>query len=271
MDIFVHPLALVEAGARLAPGCVIGPFCHVGAGVELGEGVELLSHVVLAGALRIGPRSRIYPFAALGAPAQDLKSAGAQGALVIGADCVIREGVTAHLGTPGGGGVTRIGDTCTLLAHAHVAHDCALGEGVVLSNQVLLGGHVKIGDHVMIGGGAAIHQHVRIGAHAFVAGLSGVEGDVAPFGLAGGDRAHLFGLNIVGLRRRGFDAARISKLKSAYRRIFSDDAQASLAERVAAIAATAGADTDLSMLVNFLQAPSARPLCAPRGGGEPTS
>ncbi len=237
----------------------------------LEECVELLSHVALAGDIRIGARTRIYPFAALGAAAQDLKSAGDRGALVIGADCTIREGVTAHLGTRGGGGTTRIGDKCALLAHAHVAHDCVLGEGVVLSNQALLGGHVSVGDHAAIGGGSAIHQHVRIGAHAFVAGLSGVEGDVAPFGLAGGNRARLSGLNIVGLRRRGFDAARISRLKSAYRMVFWGEAQASLAERVKALAAALGSDPDVSLLVDFLQASSPRPLCAPRGRGEPAS
>jgi UDP-N-acetylglucosamine acyltransferase len=267
VSIKVHPLALVEAGASLAPGCKVGPFCHIGSGVTLNENVELVSHVVLAGDTIIGANSRIYPFASLGAPAQDLKSAGGRGALRIGANCLIHEGVTVNLGTPGGGGVTCIGDGCALLAYAHVAHDCTLGDGVVLSNQVLLGGHVCLGDHVMIGGATAVHQYVRIGAHAFVAGLSGVEGDVLPYGLAGGNRAHLYGLNVIGLRRRGFDPDRISRLKTAFAHLFTREG--TLAERVnSLIASDQGADPDIGLLISFLRAQSTRPLCAPRARGD---
>lgn len=262
----IHPLAVVDAGARLEEGVEIGPFCHVGADAEIGAGTRLLSHVVVAGRTRIGAGAVLYPFVAAGAPAQDLKSAGQEGELVIGAGCVIREGATLNAGTLAGGGVTRVGEKCALLAYAHVAHDCRLGDHAVLSNNVLLGGHVEIGDYVMIGGGTAVHQFCRIGAHAFVAGLSGLEGDVIPFGLAGGNRAHLYGLNLVGLRRRGFSAERIATLRAAYRLLFSGQEQAPLAERIEIAAKAYGEAADVAILLDFLRAPAQRPLCAPRPG-----
>lgn len=261
-----HPSAAIELGAKIGAGAVVGPFCHIGPRASIGEGCELVSHVVVMGDTRIGANTRIFPFAVIGAPSQDLKSKGDEGRVVVGADCVLREGVTLNAGTRAGGLETRIGDGCALLANAHVAHDCQIGAHVVLANGVLLGGHVRLGDHAMIGGGAAVHQHVRIGAHAFVAGLAGVEGDVAPYALAGGDRAHLFGLNVVGLRRRGFSQERIARLRAAYRLFFW--AGPSLREeRLAALAAYAGDDPDLAPLLEFLRESSARPLCGPRRGG----
>jgi UDP-N-acetylglucosamine acyltransferase len=261
-----HPSAAIEPGAKIGAGAVIGPFCHIGAAVEIAEGCELVSHVVVTGATRIGANTRMFPFACIGARAQDLKAAENEGSVVIGADCILREGVTINAGTRAGGGETRVGDNCALLANAHVAHDCRLGGNVVLSNGVLLGGHVSIGDHTMIGGGTAVHQHVRIGAQVFVAGLAGVEGDVVPFALAGGDRAHLFGLNIVGLRRRGFSVERVARLRAAYR-LFFPLAPAPREERLRALADFGGSDPDVAALLDFLRAPSARPLCSPRRGG----
>lgn len=246
---------------------VIGPFCSVGPEVALGDGAALVSHVALMGETEIGPRTKIFPFATIGAPSQDLKSAGDRGSVVVGADCLIREGVTINAGTRAGGEVTRVGDGCALLAGSHVAHDCQLGARVVLANNVLLGGHVELGDDVAIGGGAAVHQHVRIGQLAFVAGLAGVEGDAPPFTLVGGDRAHLFGLNLVGLHRRGFCEGRIERLKRAYRTLFSHKIQASRDERLACAAALADDDGDIAALVAFMCAPSKRTLIAPRPPG----
>jgi UDP-N-acetylglucosamine acyltransferase len=259
----IHQSAIVEAGARLGDDVAVGPFCHIGAGATIGAGSVLQSHIVVAGRTVIGDRARIFPFVSIGAPSQDLKAALAEGAVHIGADCVLREGVTVN-----GGGETRIGHGCALLAYAHVAHDCRLGDGVVLANHVMLGGHVEIGDHAAIGGGTAVHQHVRIGAQSFVAGLAGVEGDVIPFGLAGGNRARLAGLNIVGLERRGFSPARISRLKSAYRRLFVHAEPGVFSERLDQLAADGAADADVAMLVAFLRAPARRPLCAPRRRGQ---
>ncbi|BBU62637.1 acyl-[acyl-carrier-protein]--UDP-N-acetylglucosam ine O-acyltransferase [Methylosinus sp. C49] len=261
----IHPSAVVEAGARLGEDVVIGPFCHIGAEVELGAGARLLSHVVLAGRTRIGPDAEIHPFAALGAAAQDLKSRGLSGTLVIGRGCLAREGVTINAGTPAGGGETRIGDDCAFLAYSHIGHDCSIGDGVVLSNNVLLGGHVRIGDHAAIGGATVVHQRVRIGAHSFVAGLSGVEGDLIPYGLAGGNRAHLFGLNLVGLRRRGFSDARLAVLREAFRCLFPQETGAEvLAERVETAARDFAGAEDVAALIAFLRAERERPLCAPR-------
>jgi UDP-N-acetylglucosamine acyltransferase len=269
MEARVHPSSIVESGARLGRNVVVGPFCVVGAQTELGEGVELVSHAIVAGATRVGPGTRIFSFACVGSSAQDMKAVGESGSLSIGADCIIREGVTVNVGTPGGGSETRVGNRCALLAYSHVAHDCRLGDSVVLSNNVLLGGHVEIGDHVMIGGASAVHQHARIGAHAFVAAMSGVEGDVAPYMLAAGNRAHLFGLNLVGLQRRGFLPERISRIKAAYRLLFGrreTGAAGSLAERIETLADLHEGDADIGALVDFLRQTSNRPLCAPRAG-----
>jgi UDP-N-acetylglucosamine acyltransferase len=262
MTATIHPTAIIEAGARLHRSVAVGPFCHIGAGVEIGADSVLKSHVAVTGRTVIGARAQVFPFASIGAPSQDLKAALAQGALFIGEDCVIREGVTINSGIGAG---TQIGARCALLAYSHVAHDCRLGDGVVLANQALLGGHVEIGDHASIGGGTAVHQNVRIGPHAFVGGLAGVEGDVIPFGMAGGNRAHLFGVNVVGLRRRAFSAERIALLREAYRRLFMEDVDAMpLSERIGDIEAAYADNADVAQIISFLRAPSQRPLCAPR-------
>ena len=261
----IHPTAAIEAGAIIGPGTTIGPFCHIGAGVEIGADCRLRAHVVVAGRTRIGRGVDVFPFASLGAPSQDIKAALAEGALTIGDGCVIREGVTINAGAGVG---TCVGRGCVLLAAAHVAHDCMLGAHVILSNQTLLGGHVVLGDYVVIGGATAVHQYVRIGAHAFIGGLAGVEGDVIPFGLAGGNRARLVGLNRVGLQRRGFEPARIGRLAEVFRRLFRGPGATPLRARVDEIAATCGADPDLALLLDFLRAPSSRPLCAPLLRGE---
>jgi UDP-N-acetylglucosamine acyltransferase len=263
MTATIHTSAIVEAGAQLGEDVVVGPFCHIGAKARIGGGAVLHSHVVVAGRATIGARAQIFPFVSIGAPSQDLKAALAEGAVEIGADCVIREGVTINAGD-----ATRIGDRCAFLAYSHVAHDCRLGDGVVLANHALLGGHVEIDDYAAIGGGTAVHQHVRIGAHAFVGGLAGVEGDVIPFGLAGGNRARLAGLNLVGLQRRGFSAARIAVLKSAYRSLFIAADAGVFDERLARLAAAHAGDADIALLVDFLRRPSPRPLCAPRRRGD---
>lgn len=262
----IHPSAVIEDGAKIAHDSVIGPFCHIGPNVEIGAACELRAHVVVAGQTKIGQGVRIFPFASLGAPSQDIKANLAEGTLTVGDGCVIREGVTINAGVGAG---THVGPGCVLLAAAHVAHDCSLGASVILSNQTLLGGHVVLGDHVVIGGATAVHQYVRIGDHAFVGGLAGVEGDVIPFGLAGGNRARLFGLNRVGLRRRAFSAERIARLALTYRSLFRSETTHPLRERIEAIASMQGADPDVAHLLAFLRAPSSRPLCAPDPRGQP--
>ena len=262
-EISIHPLAWVEPGARLSPGVSVGPFCHIGTDVELGEDVTLFSHVVIAGRTRIGARTRIFPFASLGHPPQDLKYRGEPSTLAIGEDCLIREGVTMNPGTAGGGMETVVGDRCTFLAHAHVGHDCRLGNDVILSNNVMLAGHVTIGDFVILGGGAAVIQFTRIGAHAFVGGLTGLENDLIPFGLAVGNRAHLAGLNLVGLKRRGFAREVIQDLRRAYRLLFA--AEGTLQERMEDVASAFDGNPDVGKILTFLRDGGDRAICVPGG------
>jgi UDP-N-acetylglucosamine acyltransferase len=263
----IHPTAVIEDGARLGPGVRIGPFCHVGRKVELGEGSILHSHVVLAGRTSIGPRARIFPFASIGHEPQDLKFSGEDTSLTIGADCTIREGVTMNPGTAGDSAQTVVGDRCVFLANSHVAHDCRVGDHVILSNNVMLAGHCSIGDYVIIGGGAGVHQFVRIGAHAFIGGLSGIENDVIPYGMALGNRAHLAGLNIIGLRRRAFTREQIHDLRRAYRLLFADEG--TLKERVGDVAEEFAKHPIVHEILDFIREGGDRAICTPRDAPGP--
>ena len=198
----IHPAAHVAPGARIGEGCRIGPGCLVGPEVVLEEGVELVAHVVVEGRSRIGAGARIFPFATVGLPPQDLKYKGEPTGVSIGARTHVREHVTIHRGSTGGDGMTRIGSDALLMCVAHVGHDCQVGNGVIIVNNVMLAGHVEIGDFAVIQGGAAIQQFVRIGRMAMVAGMSGVERNVLPYGRAKGYRATLHGLNTIAMRRR---------------------------------------------------------------------
>ena len=258
----IHPAAIVDPGARIGDNVRIGPYCMVGPDVELGDGVELVSHVVLSGHTSIGARTRIYPFASIGHAPQDLRYKGEATTLSIGSDCIIREGVTMNPGTPNGTGKTTVGNGCFFLAHSHVAHDCRVGNNVILTNNVMLAGHCKIGDYAIIGGGAGIHQFVRIGPHAFVGGLSGVENDVIPYGMVLGNRAYLAGLNIVGLRRRGFSREQIHDLRRAYRLLFADEG--TLAERVDDVAEEFSLHPTVHEILDFIRGGGDRALCTPR-------
>lgn len=258
----IHPSAIVEPGANLGEGVSIGPLCHVGPEVELGDGVALVSHVVIAGRTTVGARTRIFPFASIGHQPQDLKFRGEASSLSIGADCLIREGVTMNPGTQAGGLTTIVGDRCAFLANSHVGHDCWVGSDVVLSNNVMLAGHVTIGDFVIVGGGAAVIQFARVGPHAFIGGLSGLENDLIPYGMALGNRAHLSGLNIIGLQRRGFSREDIHALRRAYRLLFADEG--TLMERVADVAAEFDEHPVVHEILDFIRAGGKRSICMPR-------
>jgi len=258
----IHPTAIIEAGATLAEDVRIGPYCLVGARAVLDAGVVLHSHVVIAGYTRIGERTQVYPFAVLGHPPQDLKFRGEASELVIGADCVIREGVTMNPGTVGGGLITSTGDHCLFLTQSHVAHDCRIGNHVIFSNNVMLAGHCKVGDYAILSGGCGVHQFVRIGAHAFIGGLSGIENDVIPYGMALGNRAHLAGLNIVGLRRRGFDREHVHALRRAYRLLFADEG--TLKERVEDVAVEFPDHPQVQEVLAFIREGGDRAICTPR-------
>lgn len=247
----IHPSAIVEPGAILGTGVEIGPFCHVGPHVVLGDGVRLISHVVVAGHTQISEKTRIFPFASIGHEPQDLKFKGEVSRLLIGSHCTIREGVTMNPGTQGGGLLTSIGNHCTFLAQSHVAHDCKVGNHVIFSNNVMLAGHCTVSDFVIIGGGAGVHQFVRIGSHAMVGGLAGVENDVIPYGIALGNRANLAGLNLVGLKRRGFTREDIHDLRRAYRLLFGPDG--TLKERIEDVAAEFSTHAQVHEILDFLR------------------
>ena len=257
----IHPAAIIEPGAEIGEGVSIGPYCHVGPEVKLERGVTLVSHVVIAGGTRIGSGSKVYPFASLGQPPQDLKYRGEPARLRVGRDATIREHVTINIGTEGGGMETQVGDGCLIMAGAHIAHDCRIGNGVILANQVTLAGHVVIEDEAVLGGLSAVHQFVRIGRGAMVGGMTGIEHDLIPFGLAVGERARLAGLNLVGLRRRGASNSDIHRLRAAYRCLFEEEG--ALAERIDQLTALQGADPWIAELLRFLAEPSDRAILQP--------
>jgi UDP-N-acetylglucosamine acyltransferase len=265
-EMSAHPTAVIEAGAKLGEDVRIGPYCSIGADVTLGDGVELLSHVVVAGRTTIGARTRIFPFASIGHQPQDLKYKGEPSTLAIGADCLIREGVTMNPGTEGGGMATTVGDNCAFLANSHVGHDCHVGNGVVFSNNVMLAGHCTVGDFAILGGGAAVIQFARVGAHSFLGGMSGLENDLIPYGMALGNRAHLSGLNIVGLQRRGFSRAEIQDLRRAYRLLFADEG--TLIERTEDVASEFKGHASVEEILEFIRLGGKRSLCTPRDTAE---
>lgn len=222
-DVLIDPLAAVAPNAQLGTGVKIGPFCHVGPDVVLGDGVELLSHVVVDGHTTVGAGTKIFPFASLGVAPQDLKYQGEPTTLVIGANCQIREHVTAHRGTVHGPGETRIGDDSLIMIGVHVAHDCQIGRRALFANNVTLGGHVTVGEQVFIGGLTAVHQFARIGSYAYVGGMAAIRFDVIPCSIVmGADDGRLSGLNIVGLKRRGMSRDDINTLRKVYKTMFRE-------------------------------------------------
>ena len=258
----IHPTAVVDPRAELASDVVIGPYCVIGPQVLLGAGVRLESHVVITGRTRVGDRCRIFPFACLGHRPQDLKYRGEDTELVIGSDNQIREHVTMHPGTAGGGGITRIGEGGLFMAAIHVAHDCLVGNGVIMANNAALGGHVEIQDHAYLGGLCAVHQFVRIGQQAMIGGLAGVENDVIPYGMVLGNRAHLNGLNIVGMKRRGVSREEIHDLRTAYRLLFAPEG--AFAERLAEVAEQFADHPRIMEIVEFIRSAGNRAICVPR-------
>ncbi len=262
----IHPTAVVDPGAQIADDAVIGPFCVVGGHVVLGSGVELLSHVVVEGRTRIGDGTKIFPFASIGHQPQDLKYRGEPSTLEIGRNNQIREYVTIQPGTEGGGMITKVGDECLFMASAHVAHDCIVADHVIMANNATLAGHVVVGEYAFLGGLSAVHQFVRIGKHAMVGGMTGVEADVIPFGMVIGNRAHLNGLNIVGLRRRGFSRDDIHTLRNAYRQLFGPEG--TLQERLSDVEEQFGSHPVVDEILAFIRAESSRQLCTPLSGGD---
>jgi UDP-N-acetylglucosamine acyltransferase len=258
----IDPTARVEAGAKLGEGVIVGPYAVVGPEVELADGVELKSHVIVTGTTRIGARTKVYSFAVIGEPPQALRHAGGVSRVEIGADCTIREAVTINAGSDFGGGLTSVGERCFMMTGSHVAHDCHVGDDVTFANNATLGGHVTVGDKVFLGGLCAVHQFVRIGEGSIVGGMTGVEHDVIPFGSVLGARAQLGGLNLIGLKRRGFSREQIHALRRAYRMLFFG--AGTLAERVDEVAAAFPGDDNVGKIVAFLKAGTKRRITVPR-------
>jgi UDP-N-acetylglucosamine acyltransferase len=258
----VHPTAIVASGASLGADVSVGAYSIIGPEVELGDGVLVMEHVAITGRTRVGARTRIHPFAALGQPPQHLGHKGEPTALTIGSDNLIREHVTMNTGTAHGGGETRIGCHGFFMVGIHVAHDCQIGDRVIMANNATLGGHVSIGDDAVIGGLSAVHQFVRVGRQAMVGGMSGIGQDVIPFALALGARARLAGLNVVGLRRRGMPESDIAMLRTAYRHAF--EGEGGLDDRLDGMLQAAGGNEPVAELVAFIRARSRRGLLYPR-------
>ena len=254
----ISPHAIVDPRAEIHPSVEVGPFSIIGPEVVVGAGTTIGSHAVIEGNTTIGENNKISHHAVIGSPPQDLKYAGEPTRLEIGNGNIIREFATIHRGTPGGGGVTRVGDRCMIMAYVHVAHDGQIGNEVVLANAVNMAGHVTIGDYVIVGGVCAIHQFVRIGRFAFIGGFTAVSQDVVPFGMVAGSRGSLKGINTVGLKRRGFDAKGRHNLHTAIRYLVSEEMNTKTA--MTKIKEEFGDNIHIQELIEFIQN-SSRGIC----------
>jgi UDP-N-acetylglucosamine acyltransferase len=252
----------VSPAAKIGKNVKIGSYSVIGDNVELGDDVEIMPHVCVDGYTAVGEGTRIFPFAAIGYSPQDLKFENEKSQLIIGKNNVIREHVTMHPGTKGDAMKTVIGDQNLFMVGVHIAHDCVIGNNIVMGNNATLGGHVKVEDNVIIGGLVAIHQWVRIGYGAIIGGMSGVERDVIPYGAAKGERAHLYDVNIIGLRRSGVDRNEIFMLKQAYDMIFSEDN--TLFHNLNRVEESVRGAKTVDRLIEFMRKDSNRAFCLPK-------
>lgn len=253
----IHPTAIVAAGAHIPPSCTVGPFCTIGPNVVLGENCELVSHVVLGGDedghLTMGRNNRIFSFACIAIAPQDLKYAGEPTRVEIGDNNTIREYVTISRGTKGGGGLTKIGNDCLIMAYTHIGHDSQIGNGCILANSATLAGHVIVEDFASVGALCPVHQYCRIGRYAYIGGGTTITQDVLPYSLTSIERNNrAYGLNKVGLERKGFTPEQLKELRAAYRTLLvsklnTTDALAALRETIAA-----GAGEHVAYLADFI-------------------
>ena len=257
----IHPTAVVDSSAVLADGVEIGPWSVVGPGVTLGESVRLLSHVVVQQDTVVGARTAIHPFCVIGGDPQHGGYKGETVRLEIGEDCLIREHSTFNRGTPVGGGLTRIGKGCMFMTGSHVGHDAIVGDSVTFANHATLGGHTEVGDRVFLGGLAAVHQFGRVGQGAIIGGLAAVTRDVIPYGSAWGNHARLHGLNLIGLKRKGYDKTAIRRLLAAYRDLF--EGGGTFADRLDAVEAGYVDLPEIMEITTFIREAGKRPLCLP--------
>ncbi len=248
----VHPTAIVDPQARLAPSVRVGPFSVIGPEVEIGEETEVGPHVVIEGPTRIGRRNRLFPFCSIGLIPQDLKFRGERSEVIIGDDNRIREFVTIHRGTEGGGALTRLGNFNLVMAYAHIAHDCLLDNNIILGNAATLAGHVVIEDYAVVGAFCGVHQFCHIGAHAFIGGYTVITQDVMPFSRTVHERgARVYGVNVIGLRRRGYEEPRIERIHQAIRLLTQSKLNTSQA--LEKIRQTLDQSEDIEALVRFVE------------------
>ena len=257
----IHNSSVIDKKAKISKNVKIGPFCYDGPYVELSDGVELISNVHIEGFTKIGKETKIFPFASIGTQPQDLKFKNEKTTLVIGKNNTIREYVTINPGTEGGGLKTIIGDNCLFMISSHVAHDCKIGNNVIIANNVPLGGHVTIEDSVVIGGNSAVQQFTRIGRLAMIGGMTGVLKDVTPFGLSIGNRNYLQGINLIGLRRKKYDNKKIMGLDKAYKEIFSSK---NLYENLNKINGEYKDNELVTEVIRFIEKDKKRPICSPQ-------
>jgi len=256
----IHSSSIISNKAKIGKNVKIGPFCNVGDSVELEENVELISNVHIEGNTKIGKGTKIFPFASLGTAPQDLKYKNEPNSLIVGENNTIREYVTINPGTEQGGGKTIIGNNCLFMISSHIAHDCKVGNEVIIANNVPLGGHVIIEDSVVIGGNSAVQQFTRIGRLAMIGGMTGVLKDVIPFGLSVGNRNYLQGLNLIGLRRKSYENKKIMDLDKAYKVIFSSK---NLHENLSKISSEFKNNELVNEVINFISKDKKRPICLP--------
>jgi UDP-N-acetylglucosamine acyltransferase len=256
----IHKTALVDSNAKISKDVSIGPYSIIGPNVEIGEGTVIQSHVNITGNTVIGAFNEIYPFASIGNDPQDLKFKGEITQLEIGNNNKIREYVTINRGTKGGGGKTKVGDNCLFMVSSHVAHDCEVGNNVILANNVPLGGHAYIEEHVIIGGNSAVQQFTRIGKFAMIGGMCGVTRDVIPYGIVHGNRSILQGLNLIGLRRQNIPNKDILILSKAYKQIFKNE---NLTSNLNNLPRELKKNELVMEVVNFLEQDKKRPVCTP--------
>lgn len=257
----IHNSSIIDKNAKISQSVKIGPFCYVGPNVELSNNVELISNVHIEGYTKIDQGTKIFPFASIGTQPQDLKFNNEKNSLLIGKNNIIREYVTINPGTVGGGLETKIGDGCLFMISSHIAHDCKIGNNVIIANNVPLGGHVTIEDSVVIGGNSAVQQFIRIGRLAMIGGMTGVNKDVTPFGLSIGNRNYLQGLNLIGLRRKKYDNKKIIGLDKAYKDIF---ASKNLYENLSKINGEFKDNELVSEVIDFIEKHKKRPICSPK-------
>ena len=257
----IHNSSVIDKKAIIAKSVKIGPFCFVGPDVELSDGVELVSNVHIEGNTKIGKGTKIFPFASIGTDPQDLKFKNEKNSLIIGENNIIREYVTINPGTAGGGSKTLIGNNCLFMISSHVAHDCQIGNNVIIANNVPLGGHVIIEDNVVIGGNSAVQQFTRIGRLAMIGGMTGVLKDVTPFGLSIGNRNYLQVLNLIGLRRKKYDNKKIIGLDKAYKEIF---ASKNLHDNLSKINGEYKDNELVGEVIKFIEKDKKRPICSPQ-------